>query len=221
MSDVATTVDEIPAPPPPGAVDALDEALAELPAPPRARRAVLGVLLTGISIASIFLAAQFKDDVLYAMSSSTPVSLGDGRTAAPTAADANRFVTLRATASMAGAVEYSRPLFGSKYQVFRVAARNGEPIYIQVDSDQADEAIAQGEFQGRLIPFGAAGGRYAGVGRYLRDNLRAPVNNRTWLLVDGAAPRTNLWAPAVASLLMALALSDLLLLGRLFRSQKP
>ena len=50
---------------------------------------------------------------------------------------------------------------------------------------------------------------------------RAPVHADTWLLVDGATPQRNLWAPLLATLLLAIALSDLGLLRKLFRPAKP
>ena len=140
--------------------------------------------------------------------------------AQPGAADSNRYVTLRATPSMAGAVSYSRPLFPGQHLVFPVAGREGHPaIYVQV-SQEGLEALRRGEFQGRLIPFRAAGGRYAGVGNYVRSHLDGAVHGGTWLLVDGATPRAMMWAPFLVTFLVALALTDLALLGRLLRPAK-
>ncbi len=215
-SSTATTLDDIPAPPRPGEADALDEVLVGLPAPPRARRRVLAVLLTAIPVASLFLASQMIDDVGYAMASATPTALDDGRTADPASVGLNQYVTLRASPSMAGAVTYSRLLWPGEHLVFPVAGREGAAIYVQVSQDGA-QAMSRGEFQGRLTRFGGSGGRYAGVSRYLHDSLHAPVQGDTWLLVDGATPRRHLWAPLVATLLLAIALSDLGLLRRLFR----
>jgi hypothetical protein len=120
---------------------------------------------------------------------------------------------------MADAVTYSRLLWPGEHLVFPVAGRDGTPIYVQVSQDGA-QAMARGEFQGRLTRFGGAGGRYAGVGEYLRATHHAPVTADTWLLVDGATPRRHLWAPLLATLLLAIALSDLGLLRRLFRSAR-
>jgi hypothetical protein len=214
--NTATTVDDIPAPPAPGHVDALDEVLVGLPAPPRARRRVLAVLLSVIPVAALFLASQMIDDVRYAMAPTSATSLGDGRTADPASVGLNQYVTLRASPSMAEAVTYSRPLWPGEHLVFPVAGRDGAPIYVQVSQDGA-QAMSRGEFRGRLTRFGGGGGRYAGVGRYLRGTLRAPVHADTWLLVDGATPRRNLWAPLLATLLLAIALSDLGLLRGLLR----
>ncbi len=216
MANASTAHDDLPAPSELDD-DALDAMLAELPAPPQTRRRVLTVLLTSISIASIFLATRFADDVRYAMSSSTPVSLGAGLTADPASVGADRYVTLQATPSMAGAVSYSRPLLPGQHLVFPVAGREGRgPIYVQV-SREGEEALHRGEFQGRLVPFRGAGGRYAGVGRYVRSRLDATVNGETWLLVDGATPRSVMWAPFLVTFLVALALTDLALLRRLLR----
>lgn len=216
MADVLTHPEEIPAPPPPGTADTVDELLTGLPAPPRARRRVLTALLTAIPVASLFLAWQLRDDVMYAMSSSTAVSLGDGRTADPGPVGLNRLVTVQATPRMAGAVTYARVMLPGESLVFPIAGREGEPIYVQVSRDGA-EAMARGEFQGRLIRFGGAGGRYAAVGNFLHRALQAPVHGSTWLLVDGDTPRAMMWAPLVASLLVAMALSDLMFLRRLLR----
>jgi hypothetical protein len=221
MSDTATHAHDIPAPPAPGTEELIDEALTGLPAPPRARRRVLSVLLSGIAVASLFLAWQLKDDAFYALSPTTPAALGDGRNATPETIGLNRLVTLRAAPSMAGAVQYSRWLFPGEHVVFPVAGREGgAALYVQVSRDGA-EALARGEFQGRLIRFGGAGGRYAGVGNFLRDRMGVGVGGDTWLVVDGATPRAMLWAPALMTLLLALALSDLALLARLTRPSRP
>jgi hypothetical protein len=175
------------------------------------------VLLSAISVVSLALATQFVDDVRYAMSPATPFDLGAGISASPEAVGANRWVILRGSASMAGAVTYSRPLAPGQHLVFPVAGRDTTtPFYVQVSQDNAD-ALTRGEFQGRLIPFDAAGGRYARVGHFLHDNFNRAVNNQTWLLVDGATPRASMWAPFVVTLLVALALSNALLLTRLLR----
>lgn len=222
MSNTITNADDLPAPPPPGTADVVDEMMAGLPAPPRARRRVLSVLLSAVSAMSLFLAFQFRDDVTYAMASAQPVDLGDGVSANPALAGANRLVTLRAAPSMAGAVNYSRWLFPGQHLVFPVAGREGrEAVYVQVSQDAAGvDAMRRGEFQGRLIPFRAAGGRYAGVGSYVRGHLDGRVSGATWLLVDGATPRSVVWAPLLATFLAALALSNLALLGRLLRPAK-
>lgn len=221
MSDTATTPHDLLAPPAPGTEELIDEVLVGLPAPPRARRRVLSVLLTGIAAASLFLAWQLKDDALYALSPSAPAALGDGRDASPASVGLNRHVTLRAAPSMAGAVLYSRRLFPGEHVVFPVAGRDGAPpLYVQVSRESAD-AMARGEFQGRLIRFGGAGGRYAGVGRFLHDRMGSGVGGDTWLVVDGASPRSMLWAPALMTLLLALALSDMALLSRLIRPSRP
>lgn len=211
----ATDTDELPfsPPPPPGADDALDDALVGLPAPPRARARVLGALLVGISVASTGLAYQLRDDVQYAFSSSTPVALGDGRTADPASAGLNRLVTVTVAPQMAGAVRYTRPLVpGSARVVYPAAARDGAPLYVQVDG-----APASGEITGRLLSFESAGGRYGGVGNYLRTHMDAPVSGRTWLLVAGDTPRGSWWAPPLCALLLAFAITDMLLLARLLR----
>jgi hypothetical protein len=151
MTNTATTTHDIPAPPAPGTEELIDEMLVGLPAPPRARRRVLSVLLSGIAVASLFLAWQLKDDALYALSPSAPMALGDGRSATPSEAGLNRYVTLSAAPSMAGAVQYSRWLVPGEHVVFPVAGRDGDaPLYVQVSREGAD-AMARGEFRGRLI----------------------------------------------------------------------
>lgn len=220
MTNAASTSFEIPAPPEPGTADVIDEMLVGLPAPPRVRRRVLGALLGAVSVVALGLSTQFIDDVAYAFSSTTPVALGDGRTAPVTADLANRYVSVHAAPSLAGAVSYSRWMFPGEHVVFPVAGREGEPLYVQVSAGQR-EAMERGEFHGRLTRFNAAGGRYANVGRYLHDTLRAPVSGQTWLLVEGDSPRSLFWAPVVTSLLVALALADLALLRSLFRRDDP
>ncbi|MBL8600855.1 MAG: hypothetical protein JNK72_02930 [Myxococcales bacterium] len=218
MSQATESVAEILLPPRPGEGDAVDEMLAGIAAPPQTRRWVLTGLLTGVALMSFALAFQLKDDARYAMASGTPRMLGAGRTvdAAALREAGNQYVSLQASPSMAGAVQYSRWLFPGEHLVFPVAGREGEALYVQVSADRA-EAMSRGEFAGRLVPFEGAGGRYAPVGRYLHDRLGAPVQGRTWLVVDGAAPRNMMWAPPVVLLLLALGLSDVTVLVSLLR----
>ena len=60
-------------------------------------------------------------------------------------------------------------------------------MYVQVSQDAAGSSAAARGVQGRLIPFRAAGGRYA-WGRVRAGHLDGRVSGNTWLLVDGAAP---------------------------------
>lgn len=193
----------------------LDTELAALPAPPQTRVRVLGALLTAISVASLGLAWQLRDDVSFALSNSAPIVMGDARSAALSTAFSNRVVSLEVTPQMAGAVQYSR-LVGSEYLVFPVAGRTGESVYVQVSSD----AVHAGQITGRLLPFDGAGGRYARVGSFLRSEMQGSVSASTFLLIADATPAQFLWAPAVASLLIALALTDAGLMLRLFRKAK-
>jgi hypothetical protein len=202
-----------PVPPPSAPDDELDAELAALPAPPATRVRVLGALLGAISLASVGLAYQLRDDVAFALAPAAPVVLGDARTAALSSALVNRVVSLRVTPQMAGAVRYTRPIAPGESLVFPVAGRAGESVYVQVDAS----AVHAGEVTGRLVPFSGAGGRYARVGRFLRDEMSGRVSGDTFLLVADASPRQYLWAPAVVSLLLALALLDLGLIARLFR----
>jgi hypothetical protein len=202
-----------PVPPPSAPDEELDAELAALPAPPVARVRLLGALLGAISLASVGLAYQLRDDVAFAFAPATPVVLGDARTAAIPSALSNHVVTLRVAPQMAGAVRYTRPIAPGEALVFPVAGREGASVYVQMDA----RALHAGEVTGRLVPFSGAGGRYAQVGRFLRDEMSGRVSGDTFLLVADAAPRQYLWAPAVASLLLALALFDLGLIARLFR----
>ncbi len=210
----ANPEDILPPPPPaPDLGDAIDEALVGLPAPPRTRVRVLGALLGAISIASAGLAWQLRDDVRFAFTAPHAVELGDARTADLTGLAPNQLVHLRASPEMAGAVRYVRPLYPGEHLVFPVAGRATAPLYIQVDGT----TVAPGDFTGRLIPFSGAGGRYARVGSYLQHNLGASVTANSYVIVTNVTPRSLWWAPALAAFLLALALSDLLFLGRLLR----
>jgi hypothetical protein len=211
---MSTTLANTSAPTPPPAPDAeLDAELAALPAPPQTRVRVLGALLGAISVVSLALAWQLRDDVAFAFSPAAPVVLGDATTAPISSALANRTVTVRVTPQMAGAVRYTRPITTGDYLVFPAAGRAGEALYVQVDGS----AVHAGEVTGRLVPFSGAGGRYGRVGRFLREEMSGRVSGQTMLLVTEARPSQYLWAPAIASFLMALALFDLVMIGRLFK----
>jgi hypothetical protein len=151
--------------------------------------------------------------VCFAFSSDTPIELGDGRTVDVSQLAPNRMVHLRAAPEMAGAVRYSRPLFPGEHVVFPIAGRVGEPLFVQVDGAQ----VTPGEFTGRIIPFSGAGGRYARVGRFLSSELGENVHGGTYLVVDGVSPRNVMWAVGLVAFLLALAVTDLLFLGRLVR----
>jgi hypothetical protein len=211
---MSTTLTNHSAPTPPPAPDAeLDQELAALPAPPQTRVRVLGALLGAISLVSVALAYQLRDDVSYAFSPAAPVVLGDATTAPISSALANRTVTVRVTPQMAGAVRYTRPITTGDYVVFPVAGRAGEALYVQVDGSE----VHAGEVTGRLVPFSGAGGRYGRVGRFLRDEMSGRVSPNTMLLVSDAKPAQYLWAPVIASFLLALALFDLVFIARLFK----
>lgn len=211
---MSTTLANTSAPTPPSGPDAeLDRELADLPAPPQTRVRVLGALLGAISLVSVALSYQLRDDVAYAFSPAAPVVLGDATTATLPSTLANRTVTVRVTPQMAGAVRYTRPLTGGHYLVFPVAGRAGEALYVQVDNNEA----RAGELTGRLVPFGGAGGRYNRVGRFLHDEMSGRVSGNTMLLISDARPSQYLWAPIAASFLMALALFDLVFIARLFK----
>ncbi len=209
----ATDLDQIPPPPAPGLADAVDDALAGLPAPPRTRVRVLGALLGAISLTAGALTYQLRDDVRFAFTRPTAVELGDGRTADVSHLAPNQLVHIHAAPQMAGAVQYTRPLYPGEHLVFPVAGRAGDPLYIQVDGNN----VEPGEFTGRIIPFSGAGGRYARVGSYLQHDLGASVTANSYVIVTGVSPRSMWWAPALAAFLLALALSDLLFLARLLR----
>ncbi|MDP3274855.1 MAG: hypothetical protein Q8Q09_06625 [Deltaproteobacteria bacterium] len=191
----------------------LDQELLSLPAPPRARVRVLGALLGAISLVSVALAGQLADDTRFAFASSTPTMVGDARVAELPSSLANHVVRLQVTPQMAGAVRYFRPATGGDYLVYPVAGRAGEAVYVQV----AGDAVRAGEITGRLVAFDGAGGRYARVGSFLREQLGGRVHGNTFLLVADATPAQYLWAPVVMSFLLALALMDLGLIARLFR----
>jgi hypothetical protein len=209
---LSQTTAPVPTPPSPGDSE-LDAELAALPAPPQTRVRLLGALLGAISLVSVGLAFQLRDDVAFAFAPAAPVALGDARSAPISSTLVNRVVSLRVTPQMAGAVRYTRPITTGDYVVFPVAGRVGESVYVQVDGS----AVHAGEVTGRLVPFSGAGGRYARVGSFLRQEMNSRVTGQTFLLVSDATPSQYLWAPAVVSLLLALALLDLGLIFKLFK----
>jgi len=201
------------APPDPELADAVDAALVGLPAPPKTRVWVLVALLVALSQLSLFLAWQLRDDVRFAFASTEAVELGDARAIDPGVLRPGQLVRVHAAPQMAGAVRYHRLFWPGEFVVFPVAGRSGEAVYVQ----SASEQIEAGAFTARVVRFGGAGGRYARVGDFLREQVGASVNAQSSLLIAGASPRSFLWAPALAALLLAITVTDLLFLVRLLR----
>ncbi len=194
-----------------------DPDLASLPAPPRRERRLTAAVMASTLVASVVLAFALRGEVRYALSSSTPVEVGDLSRAAPPELE-NRYVHATGLIATVGAIRYERLLEGDS---FRLAPLAGNPrVWVEVRVPEGMEGpkfAPPTSFVGRLVPFGAAGIRHAGLASSVAAAGGVAVPRDAYLLIDGASPRASRWSIAMVALLGYFAAWNALGLARMFK----
>jgi hypothetical protein len=197
-----------------------DPELVSLPSPPRRQRTLTLVLLALATVASCAMAAALRGDVEYALSSSSPASLGDLR-ATPAdmlARSENRFVRAEGMLGAAGGIRYERLFAADTFRTLPVAGRGDVWVDIRVPT-----GTEGGRWQppltmtGRLVRLDDAGPRHRGLEAAIEQATHVPVPPGAWLLVDGEDPRGALWAVLLAAVFAGGAVWNGLALARLVR----
>jgi hypothetical protein len=193
--------------------DEVDPELLALPAPPRGRRLGTLALMALVVVAAMALAVSLRHDLAYFFASSTTIDLGDVTGVDPAQLEPNSYVRITGTPMISKAVRYRRPIGGARYAVFPLAGQR--TIYVQVE-DRPD-AIAHGEFSGRLVTFSQLGSRMTSVRDYLDEDMALPVSGESFLILADESPGSYGWALLLAALCALFVAIDVVLLLRWFR----
>jgi hypothetical protein len=153
MTDRAKTTDPAPAPGRDGAKDEGDE-FARIPRS-RTRHPVLAL---GAAALAFFLILHVRHELRYALSSSTPLDLGDARvTFAPSIRVSdldNRYVLVRGTPDRESGLDVDTKGSWTFSQFFRVLGTGDRLFVHRRDSPLPAESAEDDVFEGRLVRFG-------------------------------------------------------------------
>ena len=195
------------------APDAVDEELLELPSPPQGRRFLALVLMAAVVVAASAIALSLRWDIAYFFSSDAMADLGDVMEVDPATLRTNAHVRIAGTPMVSRAVRYRRVLTGGEYVVFPLAGQR--TVYVHVED--TTDAIARGEFTGRLVSFHQLGSRIGSVEGYLSEDLSLPVTGDSFILLADETPGSYAWALLLALLCVVFVLFDIVLFYRWFR----
>ena len=200
----------------------VDAELAALPPPPRTER-TLTVLLMAVSVfASVALTLALRREVSYALSSKSPLDLGDLAQAAPPDGLENRYVRAEGLLSTAGAIRYERPMEGDSFRLAPLAGQRRVWVEIRVPEGlEGPKFTPPTIFAGRLVPFHSAGIRHLGLTASVASAGLGAVPDDALLLVDGASPRASRWSLALFALLAYFAAWNAVGLLRLTKRVGP
>lgn len=207
-------------------VDDIDPDLVTLPDPPRAARRLASVVLAAGSVAAVAMAFLLRGDVLYALSATTPSSVGDLRTAtdATLAAHDNGFVRAEGLLGAAGGIRYERPLRDSTFRALPVVGRpEDDGVWVEVRVPPGQESgrwEPPRSFVGRLLRFDSVGLRHRGIARAIEEATPARVGRGSFLLIDGEDPDHGRWAAVLVVMFLGIAAYNAIGLGRIVRSVK-
>lgn len=205
----------------------VDPELVSLPGPPRSRKTLAAAALLGGALAAFAMAFALRRDVLYALSSATPLSLGDLRTAPreSLAIHENGFVRANGLLGLAEGIRYERPLrrdtFGALPVLGRVAGAAGDDaVWVEVRIP-ADAESGRWEpprsFVGRLMTFEGADLGHSALAKAIEDATHVRVGRGAHLLIDGDEPQRERWTAVLAAVFIGLAAWNALAFGRLVR----
>jgi hypothetical protein len=200
--------------------DEVDPELLALPDPPQRARRLTTAILVLAAASALALTFALRRDVTYALGPTTPLSLGDLRTApaAVLAANENRFVRAEAMLGAAGGIRYERPFVADSFRTVPVAGRADLWVDVRVPAGQENGRWEPPHtVAGRLVRFGAAGPRQRGIASAIADATHESVPVPAWLVVDGEEPAGARWAVVLAAALLAFAAWNVATAVRLVR----
>lgn len=201
----------------PVGLDRVDPELSALPAPPRGRRIAAMTIMALTVVASMALLTSMRGDISYYFATPTAVDLGDVSTVEPAQLVPNSFVRVEGTPMASGMVRYSKLLSGGTYAVFPLAGQRAIFVQVPLEGAGQERDMARREFSGRLVTFGALGGRFGEVRSYLDDTMDMPVSSESFLLLADEPPGSYGWALVLAALCLLFVLVNVWLMIRWFR----
>jgi hypothetical protein len=201
----------------------IDPELLGLPSPPRGARTLTIAVLAAAAAAALAMVFALRGDVVYAFRSSRAADLGDLRTAAGAtlAASENHLVRGEGLLGAVGGIRYERPLRDETYRALPVAGRiEGQGLWVEVRVPPGEESgrwEPPRSFVGRLVRLDAAGPRHRGLARAIEDAGHTRVPPGSFLLVDGEEPARARWVVVLATIFLAFAVGNALVIARLVR----
>lgn len=201
--------------------DEVDPELLQLPDPPRKERRTTLALLVIAAVASLSMVLALSRDASYALSGSTPASLGDLRTADASGFLPNGYVEGEGMLAGAGAIRYEHPFEADSYRVAPVAGRADVWVELRVPAgEETSRFVPKAKFKGRLIPFSKAGLRHRGLASAVGSLTGQSVPEASWLLVDGQAPEDARGAVGLVLLFLGFAVWNVATFLKLSRKVK-
>jgi hypothetical protein len=200
--------------------DEIDPELVSLPNPPRRGRTLAVFILGLAAAAAIGMAVVLRHDVLYAVASTSPATLGDLRTATEAALESNEnhFVRAEGMLGAAGGIRYERPFVDDTFRTLPVAGRANVWVDLRVpEGQESGRWEPPRSFTGRLVRFDAAGPRHRALAAAIERAAHVPVPGGAWLVVDGEAPESMRWAIVLAAMFLGFAVWNGSAIARLLR----
>lgn len=226
MSGVSRELPSVPSPLElggPESKEELDPELLALPDPPRRERTLTVVVLALAAVLSLAMVFALRRDVAYALAGSTPVGVGDLRTASPAtlAAAENRLVQAEGMPGAAGGIRYERPFVEDTFRTLPVAGREDLWLDVRVPSGQESGRWEPPRaFTGRLVHFGGAGPRHRGLASAIERTTGRHIPGDAWLLVDGEDPDSARWTILLAAMFLGFAAWNAVAIARIVRKVK-
>jgi hypothetical protein len=202
------------------AKDELDPELVALPSPPRQKRTLSLFVLAAAAAAALAMVFALRHDVAYALTRSTPVGVGDLRTANAGVLSSceNRLIRAEAMLGAAGGIRYERPLSAATFRAVPVAGRQDVWVEVRVPAEQeSGRWQPPRSFTGRLVRFDASGPRHRGLADAIEETARERVPVGSWLLADGEEPGGARWVLVVATIFLGFAAWHTVAIVRMLR----
>jgi hypothetical protein len=199
--------------------DELDPELLALPDPPRGQQRLTVVVLSIAALLALAMTVALRGDVAYALRTSTPVGVGDLRTASEATLEANenRLVQAEGMLGAAGGIRYERPLVEDTFRTLPVPGRD---VWVDVRVPAGQESgrwEPPRTFTGRLVRFASAGPRHRGLAGAIERTTGNGVSPRAWLVVDGEDPSRARWALLLATMFLGFAAWNAVAIARIVR----
>ncbi|HEX3769992.1 MAG TPA: hypothetical protein VHV30_03970 [Polyangiaceae bacterium] len=203
--------------------DAPDPELEALPAPPRRARTFTVVALGLGAVAALLVAFGLRHEAAYALTSETPVNLGDLRSASDMslAESENRPVRGEAMLGAAGGIRYERPFGEGSFRALPVVGRaNPLDMWVEVRVPAGEENgrwEPPRSFSGRLVRLDASGPRHRGLPDAIEQATQAHVPSGAWLVVDGEEPADARWSILLGGMFLGFAAWNGVVIARILR----
>jgi hypothetical protein len=200
--------------------DDIDPELLTLPEPTRRERTLTILLLLVGALAALAMAGALRRDVAYALSRTTPESLGNLGEVGPGRLEAseNGFVRAEGLLGAAAGLRYGRPFREDTFRALPVLGRENLWVEVRIPpSQESGRWEPPRSFAGRLESFDAVGPTHRGLRAAIERETRAHVPKDSWLLVDGEEPSHSRWAVLLAAAFLGLAVCNALAIGRIVR----